>query len=246
MKRGFTLIELLVVISVISLLSSIIFGGVAVSRSKARDNHRAQEVHQIDTAIQLYASTHGKVPTLLGACDQTHFVNDFDLPMNCVAISNAHPDSGQGKAWKQLIETELRPYLPATPIDPCPTCANMSGYTTELGTNAGYVYIAPAALYYYCNYTSMFGGEDGIGSPFCTSQSINEYTYQVFAPLENKVVPFGSSSAHSNAENCFLISFGHGSSPSSETRGIWAWNPLKINIAHAALLPILDTLGTGC
>lgn len=58
-KMGFTLIELLVVISVISLLSSVVFSSVNSARVKARDVRRKADLHALQLAVELYYSNHG-------------------------------------------------------------------------------------------------------------------------------------------------------------------------------------------
>ncbi len=57
-NRGFTLIELLVVISIISLLSSVILASLSSARARARDAQRMSNLHEIQTALQLYAADH--------------------------------------------------------------------------------------------------------------------------------------------------------------------------------------------
>ncbi len=52
MKKGFTLIELLVVISIISLLSSIVFSSLQDARARARDAQRISDMKQYQVAIE--------------------------------------------------------------------------------------------------------------------------------------------------------------------------------------------------
>ena len=63
---GFTLIELLVVISVIALLSSIVFATLNSSRGKARDSRILQQYAQYKKAIILFSNETGHVPTSSG------------------------------------------------------------------------------------------------------------------------------------------------------------------------------------
>lgn len=56
LKQGFTLIELLVVISIIALLSSIVFSALSTARKKARDAARLANANQIVRALELYSS----------------------------------------------------------------------------------------------------------------------------------------------------------------------------------------------
>lgn len=58
-KAGFTLIELLVIISIIGLLSSIIFASLSTARKNARDTRRKQDLNQIRTALNLYYDKYG-------------------------------------------------------------------------------------------------------------------------------------------------------------------------------------------
>ena len=64
---GFTLIELLVVISIISLLSIVVFASVNSARVKARDATRIAEVRQLVTALQLYYNDNNSFPATSGA-----------------------------------------------------------------------------------------------------------------------------------------------------------------------------------
>ncbi|HVB19998.1 MAG TPA: type II secretion system protein [Candidatus Paceibacterota bacterium] len=54
MKRGFTLIELLVVIAIIGVLSSVVLASLNTARGKANDAKRLSDMHQVQTALELY------------------------------------------------------------------------------------------------------------------------------------------------------------------------------------------------
>ena len=60
--KGFTLVELLVVISIISLLSSIVFTSLNSARAKARDAKRLSDLNQIYLALQQYFDANGYLP----------------------------------------------------------------------------------------------------------------------------------------------------------------------------------------
>ncbi|MEN9614277.1 MAG: hypothetical protein RLZZ347_584 [Candidatus Parcubacteria bacterium] len=64
-NSGFTLVELLVVISIIALLSSIVFAGLNVARQKGRDTSRVAGANQLRAAIELYRTTTGTFPDTL-------------------------------------------------------------------------------------------------------------------------------------------------------------------------------------
>lgn len=60
--RGFTLIELLVVISIIGILSTVIYVPVNNSRRKGRDAQRASNMSSINAAIGAYFDKYGVYP----------------------------------------------------------------------------------------------------------------------------------------------------------------------------------------
>lgn len=90
-SHGFTLVELLVVISIISLLSSVVFASVNSARGKARDAARRAAVRQVKTAIEFYFDANNVYPSI--ACD------------------------GCGIAWAAL-STPLAPYISSVVADP--------------------------------------------------------------------------------------------------------------------------------
>lgn len=67
-RQGFTLIELLVVISIISLLSSVVFASVNSARAKARDARKMADFRAISTALQLFFDKNGRMPANNWSC----------------------------------------------------------------------------------------------------------------------------------------------------------------------------------
>lgn len=63
-NKGFTLIELLVVIAIIGLLSTISIIALNQARSKARDARRVADMHQLQTAIEMYYDIYGEYPPI--------------------------------------------------------------------------------------------------------------------------------------------------------------------------------------
>lgn len=84
-KKGFTLIELLVVISIISLLSSVVYSTVGVARTKARDAQRIIELGQVQKALALYFEKYGTYPDnppsgeRSGACGSGNSSSDYSF-----------------------------------------------------------------------------------------------------------------------------------------------------------------------
>ena len=66
-NKGFTLIELLVVVAIIGLLSSVVLASLNSARIKARDAKRAEEMHSIFLAINLYYDQYGCLPITSGS-----------------------------------------------------------------------------------------------------------------------------------------------------------------------------------
>lgn len=66
-QKAFTLIELLVVISIISLLSSIVYSATGEARNKAQDAAAKQEVKNVTSALSLYKNDAPSMPLASGA-----------------------------------------------------------------------------------------------------------------------------------------------------------------------------------
>jgi prepilin-type N-terminal cleavage/methylation domain-containing protein len=98
-SRAFTLVELLVVIAVIGLLSTIAVVSLSTSRIKARDAKRIADLKQISTAVELYISANGHLPT---------YHSDYPTSW-CTYIW--HP------SYPEFI-TDIAPFMPNVPTDP--------------------------------------------------------------------------------------------------------------------------------
>jgi len=63
-KRGFTIIELLVVIAIIAVLSSIIMVVLSGTKEKSRDARRVSDMHEIQSALNLYFTDNNRFPII--------------------------------------------------------------------------------------------------------------------------------------------------------------------------------------
>jgi prepilin-type N-terminal cleavage/methylation domain-containing protein len=81
-KKGFTLIELLVVISIISLLTSIIFVSISSARNKAKDALIKDEVSKY---VSLMNFTFDQTNSY---CDLANNPNAWVVPVGCTSITS--------------------------------------------------------------------------------------------------------------------------------------------------------------
>ena len=61
-KKGFTLIELLVVISIIGVISSVVYASISGAREKARDARRMSDLIQMKLALEFFYETEEHAP----------------------------------------------------------------------------------------------------------------------------------------------------------------------------------------
>ena len=65
---GFTLIELLLVIAIIGILATFSLANFLTVKQRARDAQRKSDLHQIQSALELYRTDAGSYPNALPAC----------------------------------------------------------------------------------------------------------------------------------------------------------------------------------
>lgn len=99
-SHGFTLIELLVVIAIIGLLSAVVLASLNTARAKGRDASRAQSIHNIQVALELYYVANGMYPLSTGA-----------------TAPNGGWSTSNDSSWTTL-QTALAPYISKLPVDP--------------------------------------------------------------------------------------------------------------------------------
>lgn len=111
-RRGYTLMEILMVISVIAVLSAIVFGVMGAVKNRAKHAVCAEQLHSLGAAITLYANDHdGWVPP---ATTDEWFYAHRDPPL--VSLDEL-------KASPQLFHDALRQYVKNEAIWFCPTDA---------------------------------------------------------------------------------------------------------------------------
>ncbi len=136
--KGFTLIELLVVIGIVGVLSSIVLVRVNDSRKKARDARRQQDFVNIRTALNLYYTTYGYLPTTgaysevdCGGWDYSSHKGGVWKPAPISACEGTASDP-TGEHFLTFLRTTK--IMPTVPVDP------LNNNTTEAVNSYGYRY----------------------------------------------------------------------------------------------------------
>ena len=132
LRKGFTLIELLVVISVIGLLASIVMAALTSARAKSRDATRAEALHQMSTAVEMYGTTNGHYPYTCAAAGWTSFDSAAYSPNTLCTAANGAVSTGL------TLSGTLAPYIVGI-ADP-----------KNLGGDSGYLYINLSDANSYC------------------------------------------------------------------------------------------------
>lgn len=106
-NRGFTLIELLVVISIIGLLSSVVFSSVNSAREKARIARAQADLNQLQLAIEFLYDDTGLSP---GKISLSPCVQNPEIYLNSSSAGIQSTDGGF-PSWGG-------PYMSTVPLDP--------------------------------------------------------------------------------------------------------------------------------
>lgn len=159
-ERAFTLVEILIVISIIAILSSVVFASVRKARIRARDARRLSDIGQIVIALNLYASDHDGYPSTLENGDWWHCLG-MRSDQSCWRGEYSGLDS---------VNAKLAPYISPIPLDPR-NDASCNGEAYAYGTFSNM-----ARLHWYYENTDVstskacgsgtYGGSNECG-PYC-------------------------------------------------------------------------------
>ena len=134
-RKGFTLIELLVAIAIIVVLSGITLENYSISRRKARDAQRLNDIQQMQTALEIYYNHNSAYP--IGTAFSS-WASNWDNAGCCINLYNglvggkyivslpSDPINKEGGTGNYLGDN--------TPIDQA-YYYNSNGTTYVLGTN---------------------------------------------------------------------------------------------------------------
>ena len=123
-KIGFTLVELLVVISIIGILSAVIYASFGDARKIARDNIRKSDLKALQLALELYKAQNGRYPEACRGANK--WSGNVNGSYKCTSTS-----SGSGN---QYIKGLVPDFIAVLPVDPLASSYNNS-------SNVGYLYL---------------------------------------------------------------------------------------------------------
>ncbi len=171
-KKGFTLIELLIAISIVAIISGILFGTVTQLQKKGRDAQRRTDLAALQSALQQYYSDFdfypysGTPPPLSGA--KLDLASTTSLTSSIGLLTASAP-------------SVTKTYLAKIPTDPVKgkfyyyAAFKSSQNSTSCNNTSG------ESCQYYVVCTFLEDGSTAISSidPFCPSTATVNYNYRV-------------------------------------------------------------------
>ena len=96
-KRGFTLIEILIVVAIIAILASVVLIGLGPTQRAGRDARRISDLHEVQTALQLYYNHNAKYPS---TADYATLITDLegDATIGVTQVPN-DPNNASGATY---------------------------------------------------------------------------------------------------------------------------------------------------
>jgi type II secretion system protein G len=113
-RGGFTLIELLIVLAIIAILAGLLGSNFLSSRIRARDAERKNDLHQLQTALELYHNDNGRYP-MAQTGSQANSIRPFSWGVD--AFSDID-DPLNMSSPKNNTSTIYMPVLPSDPSAP--------------------------------------------------------------------------------------------------------------------------------
>ena len=139
---GFTLVELMVVVSIIGILTSIVYANFGDSRKIARDNVRKTDLKDLQVAIELYKAQNGRYP---GRCltdeDSSASRASSTTHWSGAVLGTYRCNDGSGQYILGLVPD----YIASLPEDPMAGSSGVNnfGYLYEVdSTGASYKLMA--------------------------------------------------------------------------------------------------------
>jgi prepilin-type N-terminal cleavage/methylation domain-containing protein len=122
-NRGFTLIELLVVISIIALLSTIVFGAIGDARKKAQNKKQNETARQYINALELYRNEdNGIYPK----------PSPMDITFHCLGYESGDGNCDGSRTGNGPLNTAVGDFIPGPPKG--------NEFSVANGTKTGYLY----------------------------------------------------------------------------------------------------------
>jgi type II secretory pathway pseudopilin PulG len=159
----------MVVIAIIGVLASVVIAALGPSRARARDAVRISDIHEIQTALNLYYEDNGKYPEPdIPCCNPTLHESQ----------SNFSPPTVL--AWEYLADVLAPKYIPSLPVDPLNGYINGNLYVYTYHVNPQHTTYDLTAFFeednpLACKYHHYVSNVDG--TQFCQIPGTGDFTY---------------------------------------------------------------------
>jgi prepilin-type N-terminal cleavage/methylation domain-containing protein len=127
-SKGFTLVELMVVVSVLAVLSTILYANFSQARAQSRDAERKSDLRNIQSALELYKQKYGRYPAGCNGAGAWSGELGSGVGYRCSSGSGAYIVS-PGGSYPALSPE----FIPTLPTDP-----------KLNGNGSGYMYVSNA------------------------------------------------------------------------------------------------------